>query len=112
MGRPQINGTISVGNILTMVTMIVAAAAAVITLQVRDDEREKQISRIETMVSSEVDARTSLVASIEARVRVVENIQARNQARYDERFVAVLAALERIDDRLNRVLQNIGGPQR
>lgn len=90
--RPVLTGSISLGNLLQIGTLIVAAAIGYATVQNKVDSLSDQVEAAEAE-----NART--LASMEARTRYLET----SFARADERYNAMLGLLQSIDDRLERI---------
>ena len=63
------------------------------------NEHAARLASVETTLAS--------VVQQDNRIRNLETTQARNEARNDERFVSFLGALNRIDERLNVVIDLI-----
>jgi FtsZ-binding cell division protein ZapB len=99
MVRPQVDYTISLGNMLNMAGLAVAVAVAWGIMSERGETTRTQMQEVRDTLKQEVDNRRESLSAIEARVRTLES----SQARADERFNSVLQVLGRIEARLERI---------
>ena len=88
MTRPSFNASISLGNILTLVPLLVAGAVAWAQVQGMAVSNERSIAALRADVTRQ-----------ESRLRATEM----SSARTDERLSSILGLLTRIDARLERI---------
>jgi hypothetical protein len=88
MTRPSFNTSISLGNILTLVPLLVAGAVAWAQVQGMAASNERSIAALRADVTRQ-----------ESRLRATEM----SSARTDERLSSILGLLTRIDARLERI---------
>lgn len=99
MTTPKIDNRMSIGNIITLVVVLVGFAVAWGTMTERGDQARENLTEIRETLRQEVATRRDAQSALESRVRALES----SQARADERFNSVLQVLGRIEARLERI---------
>ncbi|MBR9766624.1 MAG: hypothetical protein GYB53_24695 [Rhodobacteraceae bacterium] len=93
--RPEFTSTISFGNVVQIVLIVLGGAGAFYALRTQTETNSVEIARSVVELKEARAEQTRL----EARVRALES----EQARADERFSSILGLLSRIDARLERI---------
>lgn len=88
----QFENTLSLGNAITIGTMLIGLGAAWAVTEARGRSVEVDIATT-----------SAIVGGLEIRVRTLETSTAASDAKNDERFNAILSTLNRIDTRLERM---------
>lgn len=93
--KPRFTSTISLGNVIQILALVVGGVGAYYALDARAAGNERQLIEVRDALRAEREKRLGF----EVRLREVET----NQARADERMTNILQLLTRIDARLERI---------
>jgi hypothetical protein len=97
MTTPQWNSQISLGNVLTIGAMVLAAGIAWGVMQQTQDTVNVRMARIEQEWQRQIDAGRADAAAKEARLRVLETEQAVLRASMVEKLSSIEATLSRLE---------------
>lgn len=91
MSPPQLTPSVSFGNILQIIAMLLAVGVGWGVMDSRTSALTERNEQLRVAVSQ-----------MDERIRTLERQQARTEASTEQKFVAILEAVRRIEGRLDR----------
>ncbi|MGI3163065.1 hypothetical protein [Pseudooceanicola sp. 200-1SW] len=104
--KPEFTRTISIGNWLQLLVLVVGGTGAFVATQASTENNAIEIVRLREDMAEKVAAAQSDLAEAETRIASLEaetRSMGNQLARADERFSSILGLLARIDARLERI---------